>query len=410
MIIRSKKIHLYSAFEEEKRLQKKRRRKVLLFCEPILFYIVVALLMYESAWVLLPEKLRFFGYIFALSIVLFMPAIYIVSSYFVVKRMGEQVYLEHISYLYCKHLDFKKALMEIRDLFPRKEEVRVINLALYSFSQSGNPVGAMKHIESYFSGRRVKLLHRYILEAIRNKNYVPPAEIITCLTESSEWKKRSHSKKRVDRFTILLCGIVSIGICIFIEAIAKKEGLISMEYDSSYVRIFSMAIVLVSFVLYEIFECKSIFSSGQNRGITNTVSYLRDLSFFLLIMPVRKAITKSVGYADWRIRNRASKLAAKVDTVNSVDEYLCFAERFHDEKLTRVMELLYAKSEEAYLSPVELTPMLRMLDEIDAREKQKVKLEEKRQRMNLLLAPQVAAFAMLFGNIINLIGTIEGKI
>lgn len=406
MIYRNKKPRLYSACKSDRKNKYlKRLSDVFIICEPIFFYLLVSAVLEVSAYVLMPANLRVFVHGMAVILSVILQFYVITSSWRRKREISEKLYIEHMTYLFCKHKDFKKALMEIRDIFPQKEEKRIINYALFLQQESRKVESAMKYIEDNFSGTKVKLVHRYILESQVRQNYNPPAEILTCITTSPSTSLRSKSGKRKDRWTILLCALFSVAICVVIESLGKSSGYLSMEYDSSIPCLFAFFVLFGVFVIYEIRDEIKKKRFEKYKGM-RVCTYLKDLTFFLLVMPVPKAIVKSTQYLDWSMKKKVSRLAEAIDSENLAEAYLEFGEKFHDETIKQIMEFLYAKSSEPYLAPAELTPMLRKIDEVMARETTRAMMEEKRERTSLLLAPQLASFVMLFGNILSLVDSL----
>lgn len=410
MILYRKKPRLYSAHRtDSRRVRKKKAVTVYLTIEPIIFYMLVSAVLEASAHVLLQKN--FYVYIHLMTFILgFVLPVFITCSSWIKKRnISEHLYIEHMTYLFCKYKDFKKCLMEIREAFPKKEECRVINMALFALQESGRTESAMKYIEQHFSGRKTKLLHKYILESRKRPNYTPPAEILTCITTSPAVNQRTKRECRKDRWTIFLCALVSMAICVVLEVVGKESGFLISSYESTVPRFFAFVVFTAVFLIYELKE--NIAKANAEKYKAMKVSeYLKELTFFLLVMPVPKAIAKSVEFSDWMMKKKISKLALAVEQNNCAEGYLEFADRFGNETITRIMEFLYAKSSEPYLAPAELTVMLRQLDEIMSSEVSRALFVEKRERINLLLAPQLATFVMLFGNILSLIESVGRKL
>lgn len=410
MFIFRKKPRVYSAHRScSSIMRKKRATAVFLFIEPILFYMLVAAVLIVSAYVLLEKNDMTAVYSMAFIVGVILPGIITISSWQKKKEQCKRVYVEHMTYLFCKCKDFKKALFEIRDVFPKKEESSVINMALFTMQKTGKTECAMQYIEQRFGGRVVRLLHRYILESLKRPNYVPPAEILTYITTSPTMNERPSKSKRKDRWTIFLCALISMSICMVIEVLGKETGFLSKDYESFSSRFFAFVIFSLVFIIYELKELLQK-EDWNNSAAFKVSSYLKELTFFLLVMPVPSAIKKSVEFSEWSIKKKVSKLAVAIEKNNTAEIYLNFAEQFQNETIKRVMEFLYAKSQEPYLAPAELTAMLRKLDEIMAKEISRTIYEKTRERTSLLLAPQLATFVMLFGNILSLANLVGRKI
>lgn len=409
MFFYRKKPKIYSAQRTDShRVKKAKVAKTLLSIEPILFYMLVAAVFEISANVLVPEKYRIIIHSMSFGLGIILPGYISFNSWRKKRKISESLYVEHMTYLFCKYKDYKQALLEIREMFPKKEESRIINMALFNLSESGKIQSAMKYIEQYFQGRKVKLLHCYILESERRPNYHPPAEILTCITTTPSLDYRTGVGKRKDRWTIFLCALISMSICVVIEAVGKEGGFLPGSYESSLSRLFAF---VVFFVVFFVYELKEMVTKGgfEKMRVMKGAMYLKDLTFFLLVMPVSKAIEKSVEFADRSMKRNISRLALSLKS-NSAEGYLEFSDRFDNEIIKRIMEFLYAKSAEPYLAPAELTAMLRQLDEIMAKELSKRMFETKRERTNILLAPQLATFVMLFGNILSLVESVGRKL
>lgn len=410
MILHRKKPKLYSAHRtDSKRIRKQKATVVYLAIEPIIFYVLVSAVTEVSAHILLPEK--YYVYIHLMSFVLgfILPLLINFSAWIKKKNMREHLYIEHMTYLFCKYKDFKKCLMEIRDAFPKKEECRVINMSLFTLQESGRIESSMKYIEQYFSSRKTKLLHRYILESRKRSNYNPPAEILTCITTNPVLSNRSQRERRRDRWTIFLCALISMGICVALEVLGKESGFLTASYESTVPKIFAFSVFTLVFVIYELKE-NIIKGNVEKYKLMKVSEWLKELTFFLLVMPVPQAIAKSVEFSDWTMKKKISRLALTVEQNNCAEGYLEFADKFSNDTVTRIMEFLYAKSSEPYLAPAELTAMLRQLDEIIAKEVSRALFVEKSERTSLLLAPQLATFVMLFGNILTLLESVGRKL
>lgn len=410
MIIHRKKPKLYSAYRtDSKRIRKKKAAEVYLTIEPIIFYMLVSAVIEVSAHVLMPKNFYVYIHAMAFTLAFILPLFINLSTWIQKKNISEHHYIEHMTYLFCKYKDFKKCLMEIRNAFPKKEECRVVNMSLFTLQETGRIESAMKYIEQHFSGRKTKLLHRYILESRKRPNYNPPAEILTCITTSPAVKHRLQRERRKDRWTIFLCALISMSICVVLEFLGKESGFLKSSYESTIPQIFAFAVFTAVFVIYEAKE-NILKGNVEKYKLMKVSEWLKELTLFLLVMPVSKAIAKTVEFSDWTIKKKISKLALSIEQENRAEAYLEFADKFGNETVTRIMEFLYAKSSEPYLAPAELTVMLRQLDEIMAKEVSKALLMEKKERTNLLLAPQLATFVMLFGNILTLLESVGRKL
>ena len=237
---------------------------------PDLFYFFIISSAFAAGGLfLLPEgTMRF---VCVLCAVLFTPICLpfcVVSKNREIKRRDEAIYIEHLSYLYCKGGDFEKALREVRSFYPRGRMKNVLGEALDMLSHDIGVEAVCHHIEKSYDSMRIRILHKFICAYEDGRRSVIPVEILASLYAYRKEEVRMGLEKFRDRTSICLVAGMSVIICLVIMIFLQRSGLMEFEAEFDRMLFLMMVSFMMFFLAYEVLNLRE--GEGWNRADRRT--------------------------------------------------------------------------------------------------------------------------------------------